>query len=301
MLLRRGDWTGTVVPIYVCVQRGCVTWPRYYRSVRKLNICHRQIDIQNDWYRFIEPQFYHHACHGTISLTADDHEGFHGMIATGYYSTYNDLLTNCYIQAYPSAALDFGSTPATVTIFGLDSNGMRLQTMNGDGTYSDGLVLTLASPYVQSSVLVSKIYRVLKDATQGDVRLYGYDPVNNVLYDLAVYAPSETNPNYARYQLEAGSRCNACGALALMKLAFVPALNDNDLVLIENFEALAYAMQAAKHDEAGDTDGANSFIVKAVGELNKDLRNDNLDEQISINLNPFGTAYPARHSIGHVF
>lgn len=302
LLLNRGDWTGTVVPIYICIRRGCVTMPRYVRQVRELNICSHSIPINNVWYQFVSRDFYHSCSHGSIRLTTHCGGGLKGMNAIGYYSTYNDLPTNCYIRAYPSAAVDFTSGSAkTLTIFGFDSNGIRLQTKNNDGTYSDGIVLTLASPYVQSSVLVNRIERVIKDETQGDVRLYGYEPTNNILYDLAVYGTTEVNPNYARYQLQASSASTSCGVLALVKLAFIPVKYDNDLVLIGNMRALKFAVQSVKAHEAGDIGKADARLAEAISELNLELRNDNPDSTIPINIRAFGTAHPARHSIGRIF
>lgn len=300
MLLERGDWEGTKEPIYVCTQRGCVTWPRYVGSVRELSVCGHPIPIHNVWYQFVDTEFYNHCCgQGTIRLNCNQHGHISGMVATGYYSTYNDVPGDSYIRAYATVNEDFGKT---ITIFGNDSNGIRLQTDNGDGTYSDGVVITLGNPYGTTSVLVQKgSIRVVKEATQGDVRLYAYDPVTATMLDLALYAPSETNPSYARYQLSAGCNCGtSSGVLALVKLAFIPVVNDNDLVLIGNMRALKYAIQSIKADEAGDVEKARARLVQAVNELNVQSRNHNPDSQISINLKPFGTAFPARHSIGRI-
>lgn len=189
----------------------------------------------------------------------------------------------------------------TVTIFGEDENGMPLRTNNGDGTWSDGLVISIAAPYGSTSTLVRRINRVVKDETQGDIRLYAYNADQNLLYDLAVYQPSETNPNYARYQLQAASNKQPCGILALVKLAFIPVKNDNDLVLIGNLRALKFAIQSVRASEAKDEANATELEMKAVHELNLELRNDNPDSQIPINLKSFGTAHPSRHGIGRIF
>lgn len=302
MLLERGDWEGTKEPIYFCVQRGCITLPRFVSSVRELSICGHPIPIHNVWYQFVDTEFYNHCCgQGTIRVGCNASGHISGMVATGYYSIYNDVQVNSYIRAYPSAAIDYTPTAKTVTIFGEDENGIRLQTKNLDGTYSDGIVINLASPYGTTTVLVRKITRVLKDATEGDVRLYAYDPVTATEVDLAVYGPTETNPSYARYQLSAGCNCGtSSGVLALVKLAFIPVVNDNDLVLIGNMRALKYAIQSIKADESGDVEKARARLVQAVNELNIQSRNHNPDSSISINLKPFGTAYPARHSIGRI-
>ena len=55
-LMRRGDWVGTIVPIQVCVRAGCVVWPRYVGSVRRINVCGTPIPIRNQWYEFLQYQ-----------------------------------------------------------------------------------------------------------------------------------------------------------------------------------------------------------------------------------------------------
>src|SRR5436190_23045987 len=50
---RRGDFQSTIKPIYVCARAGCVVFPRYVRSVRKMNVCGHRLDIKNGWYHFL--------------------------------------------------------------------------------------------------------------------------------------------------------------------------------------------------------------------------------------------------------
>ena len=62
-LLRRGDWSGTVLPVCLYVTRGTVTWPRYVGQVRKINVCHRALPMRNLWYQFLplsSAEHYHH-------------------------------------------------------------------------------------------------------------------------------------------------------------------------------------------------------------------------------------------------
>ena len=289
MLLVRGDFVGTVIPVYLCVRDGCITMPRYCRQIRQLNICGKHIQINSLWYQFVDSEFYKSWCgsNGTWNGSGRAFDwgaswGHNGLNAVGYYSTYSNVPLPSYIRAYAQVLEDVGKT---VTIFGEDENGQPLRTNNGDGTWSDGVVITLAMPWGQTTTLVRKITRVLKDPSQGNVLLYALDPATNTLFDLAVYQPSETNPNYARYYLNGMNRgCHTgctVGVLALIKLAYIPVEVDSDLVLIGNLRALKFAIQSIKASEAGNDGAATEFELKAIRELNLELANDQPDNQVT--------------------
>ena len=217
------------------------------------------------------------------------------MDAVGYASTYTDVLAPSFINAYPSLASDAGKT---VTIFGRDANGQVLRTLQTDGTYKDGMVITLQAPFGQSPLVVQAgSIRVVKDETQGDVRLYTQDFNTGALLDIANYAPDETEPNYPRYKLHAGFRtneCNSFGVLALVKLEFIPVRTDTDVVLIDNIQAMKFACQSIKKSEAGDFEGAEIYMQKAVHELNMTLQNETTDDQISFKNETFSGVRPHR-------
>ena len=140
-LIVRGDWTDTVIPIRVCIKSGCVTWPRYVGAVRKMNSCrHGIINMRNVWYEFLDfggPRHIH-AWQGWLG-----HE--RNALAQAKAPTYNDIYgPNCTVRVYPAVNEDVG---ATVQIFGIDNNGQPLTTDNGDGTWSQGIKNTEASPF----------------------------------------------------------------------------------------------------------------------------------------------------------
>jgi len=305
LLLNRGDWRGTLAPIFVCVQHGCVTWPRYVHSVRKLNICDREVGVNNIWYQFVDRDFYSNRIgehYWNVVRPLAPNESYRQMNAVGYYSTYTDVPTPSYIQAYPTLPEDVGQT---LTIFGYDTNGNVLRTKTASGLWQDGINIVLQAPYGQSAVALQPgAIRVVKPVTQGDVRLYAADSTTGLLTDLAVYAPSETTPSYARYQLHAhhhcGDGCNLFGVLALVKLEFIPVSQPNDLVLIDNMEALKLAVQGIKLREAQDAEGGRKYINEAIEALNRELQNETPSWQTPVVFHGMGKANPRRHSIGHM-
>lgn len=302
LLLRRGDWSGTVIPIHVCAKRGCVTWPRYVQTVRELNVCRVPVPIFNKWYefmvggwRFCSSTFGGLVCSMTEQTTAPTHTDIFG--------------DGRYVRFYATVLADLGKT---IQIFGVDNNGQTLRTKNADGTWSEGITLTLAKPFVSTATFVRRIDRVIKQKTNANVYGYAYDPVADVLEDIAVYEPSETKPSYIRYKLQfpllasnpsTGSATNCAaehGVVALVKLKFIPVEVDTDVVLIQNIDALKRLIQSIRFGEQGKYTIARNFETDAVRELNLELRNDNPVEQTPVRLQPFGTAIPARHAIGRI-
>ncbi len=275
-LMRRGDWTGTIVPIHTCVRQGCITWPRYVGNVRKLNICKSPLPVKNVWYDFMDNRD-RSCCHW---LGAEC-----GMINKGRAPVFQDIMADGrYIRAYASVPEDYNKS---VRIFGVDCNGQPLTTDNLDGTWSEGIVIEILDPFGTTSTTVRRIDRVLKDQTQGIVRLYAYDPVQDVLEDIARYDPSETNPSYERSSLRLGQCCGTdCGkvvsVVALVKLRFIPVKHGTDLVLIENIDALKDMVQSVKFREQGDKQGADAYESSAVRELNLELADQNPDTQIPV-------------------
>lgn len=208
---------------------------------------------------------------------------------------------NFYIRAYPMTAKDVGKT---LTIFGTDYNGQPIRILRG-GVWQDGVIITLALPFVSTPMLIRHIDHVLKDETQMPVNLFQYDPVNNVLLNCATYAPTETAPAYRKTELRGfrGRRGNCDGASqieALVKLEFIPVKYGTDLILIDNLDALKLMIQSIRNSEAGDEAGANRYEADAIHELNLELRDRFPLDQIPININAFGSALPAYHGVGRI-
>lgn len=299
-LMRRGDWPGTLLPIRVCVRNGCITWPRYVGEVRALNSCSASIPVRGQWYEFME----HGHDYGRGAESFYVGWGFRGapIGSQGLFQyrapTYNDIYgPNCYVRVYPMAQEDVG---ATVTIFGTDNDNQPLMTRTGE-VWTEGIVLTIPAggAYASSEIPVSRIDRVVKSVTQNKLNLFAYDATNDVLFDLAAYEPSETNPSYLRYRLDGGdsSTWNNCSTtanncsrtiVALVKLQKVPIRVATDLVLINNRKALLNGVRAMKSEEAGNIPQAQLQWKVAIETLNRSLEDSEPDQQISIQNNIFG-------------
>jgi hypothetical protein len=85
---------------------------------------------------------------------------------------------------------------------------------------------------------------------------------------------------------------------AFVKLQFVEASSPDDLILIDNLDALALGMQAAKLSDAYDSGGSEGMMSRAVRELNLDLRDKLPIDQIPVRFSPQGTAHLDKINIG---
>lgn len=303
-LMSRGNWFGTVQPMEGCVVDGCITWPRYVATPLALNVCGRPADLQNRWYHFLpwDPGHIANAC----NYFSHGHAGTLTAEMDGSTPVFNPIACNAgmYLQFYIDNVLDVG---ATITIFGIDSNGQVIRTQHADGVWQEGIELTLAIPYVQTPILVRKVTRVVKDVTNGLVRGYQWDGVslsgsNPLLLDLCVYDPAETSPDYMHSRLH-GFRPHQAGCAftrvtALVKLGYVPIVNNDDLVLIENEDAIRDMMMAVKAKEAEDVPAATAFEANAFRELNYQMRDRFPIEQFTADFRPFGSAGLARVTSG---
>ena len=286
-LLNRGDWAGTLLPIRACISRGCVTWPRYVNQIRNVNTCRQSVKMRNVFYEFME----HNNCLGTYQQWCNGERQMTDQFRAPFY---NDIFgSTSKLRVFPMVSQDVG---VTVRFFGNDIYGQPLMTNNGDGTWSDGIILTAAFPYVESTQYIHHIDRVVKSASQGNILIYGYDASQNAMYDLAVYEPSELNPSYLRTRLDGSSTGTCCGGccsetvIALVKLKFIPVVtNDDGLIFLDGAEgALLAGIRAMKREDAGDFNGAKGFWGQAIEELQRQLEDFSPDSKLSVRNNVFG-------------
>lgn len=280
LLLQRGDWPGTVVPMRFQVIDGCIVWPRLVQRVRRINHCHWPLKVGNIFHDYVDRNQYAGWCGQGIFFWGGagfhHHGGYGRLDSQGRVPIFNDVPTvnPQYIRAYALAPQDVGKT---VTIFGIDANGNPLDHLGNDGFRHPGLIITLAVPFGQSSLTIGRIDAVQKDVTQKRVGLYAYDTVTALLTPLAMYDPDETNPSYAKDRLFSRGHKTCLTpftVITLIKLAFVPVIEDSDYIFIPSLNALKFAVQSIKKGEANDVEAREQYMQQAVNELNFVLNNE---------------------------
>jgi hypothetical protein len=292
-LIERGDWKDLLLPIEICIKRGCATFPRFVAEVRKMySKRHGTIEMRNVWWQFLDTGWRRH-----WDGWCNEHCGGERQMQFEYRAPTSDEIcgTTNYLRFYINAPQDVG---ATCTVFGRDDNGQPLQTQNGDGSWSMGLTLTAIMPYAQSATFVSHIDRVVMSATQSTKYLYAFNNTSQSLYLLSEYYPSETNPSYLRYRLiggiprYSGSTCCSGGnvdrVIALVKIKHVPVSDPTDWIPIDNREALLDGFKAIKLADAYDSAGSDKMWLSAVEKLNRQLENSSPDAQFAASDNTFG-------------
>lgn len=282
-LMRRGAWFDTEQLVKFCVYDRCLTLPEYAATLTGLRVggC-APSNILNHWYAIDQPW-------------GDFTRGVVGR-ERGMGPTYNSIAsaTGSMIRYHVLKQADIGKT---LTLYGTQFGGQPLMEKDADGNWREGLTITAAAPYAQTSVLVTSITSVVRQATQGMTYLYEvYDSTTNpvTLRALATYGPNETNPRYRQYMLENFCCVNGCedangrrisSVEAMVKLAWVPLVNEWDFLLIDNYDALALMIQAIQYEKAGDYANSELFIRKSVNEMNLEDRVRQPEDQLVISVN----------------
>lgn len=297
-LAQRGNWFGTISALNGCVYDNCITWPREVDTVLALNVCGYPSQMSNMWYRYVPIDESHRR--DFIQYSRNGYAGNLMTSGNGNTPVFNNVPcgTNRWIQVFISNSLDSGKK---ITFYGIDSNGQIVNTQRADGTWQDGIELTLGNPFVQSSIQFRRVDRVVKDITSGMVRVYQFD--GTVLYDMAQYQPTETTPDYVTSKIQ-GCRTGSCDGLtkisALVKLKHIDFFNDNDFVVVDCEDAIRDMMISIDRKEQGSIPDAQAMELSAFRELNYQSRNRWPIEQFSVDFRPFGSALLARKMQGFI-
>lgn len=261
-LLLKGKWWGAYARYRICVNSQCLTWPRQVAAIEAISIDQFPIKMRNEWFEYLE------AGYGLKTTDQRDME----MFDRGTAVTFDDICPgDKKLRIYIDDPDDAGKT---ITVSGYDDYNNWILTEDGE---VDGETITLAYPYVDSTHEFSAITGVVKDATQGVVRLYELDTDTLAIRPLAYYEPDETTPVYRRSFLPylGNTTDTDCGKYtidAMVKLEYIPAAKDKDFLLISNLPALKEGCMAVVFEEKGELDKAMLHEARAVQLLEEELR-----------------------------
>lgn len=119
----------------------------------------------------------------------------------------------------------------------------------GEFTYTANETPALSEP-------LRDIHWVKKPETEGFISLYAFRESDYQLYFLAKYHPFETQPRYRRYRITAPDYCCGSSILALCELGYVPLSQPEDILIIQNIDALKMMAMAIGFENANDIDRA---------------------------------------------
>lgn len=110
---------------------------------------------------------------------------------------------------------------------------------------------------------VRDIAYVKKPITAGHVNLYTFDPDTLRMYFLSKYAPGETIPRYRRYRITAPDYTNGSCILAWCELAYLPATHEDEILLIQNLDALKMMVMAMEMEDERNFEFAKAHEADA--------------------------------------
>lgn len=291
-LMRRGGWWNTEALLKVCFVGCRIVWPRIVGTVLGVRFCRGDgIPIYNN----------HWAVAGYMPGGCCGFDTFRGNAVMRDDNTvpcYREITGNTghYIKYHIVKQNDVGKT---IKIFGFKYGNQPLQEKDANGVWQMGLTLTATPAGVQTTELVTKITNVVRQATEGRAWLYQVDQTTGDMIDLAMYEPQETNPVWRSSIIQniraipgytdEYDRC-VRQAEALVKLQFVPAVSDNDFVMLDNRDALELGIAGLRAERAGDDVTAQTKFALAIKELNMEIRDRNPAMQTVIRTNDLSSA-----------
>lgn len=286
-LLKRGAWWGTEIVVRLCAFSCEIVWPNFVGTVMGVRTCSGQMNLKNNWYSIMGPSSCHLDWGGSNWGPIGSGYGYGGNVnAVGFDSntscTGNAITGNTgkLLQYHVVNAEDWGKT---ITFYGKQYGGQPLQEQVS-GVTQNGLTLTAVSGAnpAQTTVLVTRLDQITREATRGMAYLYEYDPATNLQRMLSVFQPNETNPQYRKTTIQNfgsipyyqdANKVKSWNIEALVKLEYVPAVNDRDFLLIDDFDALKLGIQALQFEDAHDYANAEVTWKLAIRELNYESKN----------------------------
>lgn len=282
-LLRRGKWWGTFARYRLCVNNSCLTLPSQIATIESLAVCGQPMRLHDQWFEFLENglglQQTSGGCGNGWGCGANDGR------YRGRYPTFADITgTDKKLWIVCDLTADIGKE---VLVLGYDENNNWIRTVQ-DGVMADGEILVLAqTPGTVSDNLFSVITDVqLNESRDGQCWLYSiaptYDPTTSDKVMLGNYQYFEKHPSYARYYIggvlngtDSDGDCNLTTVDVMAKHDFIPAVKDNDYLVIGNLDALEFMIQALEkfrnavsQTQVGE---AIAFQKLAEDELDKEL------------------------------
>jgi hypothetical protein len=313
-----GKWWGTYKKLRICVTAGCITWPREVKTIEAMNLCGYNIPIQNQWYEFQTDERAPRTGCGREGCEAEE------LLDRGMVTQFRDSVGSCKFRVYPSLTADAGKR---ILLQGIDpATNEEIRTLDTvSGEYVWGEYVTLPNPAITPFVETTNLFKqpglngAQKPLTQGRVTIVAYNPTTTISTQVAVWGPSEENPEYRRTYLigmpEVCGGTSGCNAQAendcidhgdgcvppdeectntvveaIVRLEFIPAIVDSDWLFIGNLQAIKHMMKAIQKEDRNQYTEAEREIQLSLRSLRNELEAYSPNERSVINVQPFGSA-----------
>lgn len=275
-----------------------ITLPPNIARLINLDVCRFPVNIQNEFYEFLEAGVgLQPGCECNQLQTYD----------RGLFPTQADLVAgNKRLRFFITNSADIDRR---ALVQGKDQNGTVIYSLDGVDQVQ-GIFVSFTQPFVDTPLDISVLSGLQKDVTIGQVRVFEVDTVTGVSRLLVTLEPNQEVAAFRRYFINGLPR-NCCGSTdpaatttqvtAMAKLALLPVAVDTDYLVIQNLTALKEECQAVRFGEMDDSTSAGQAALhhrNAIKLLNGELIHHLGKEKPAVNFAPFGTAKLIRQSIG---
>jgi hypothetical protein len=269
-----------------------ITCPRTVARLINVATCDQPVRIQNQFYEFLDAG-YGLKPSGCSCVTSEDLQFYdRGTVPTNL-----DLVTTGNpkkLRFYVADARDYDKR---VLVQGKDQNGNVIRSLD-NGVDVQGFFLTLATPFVESTMTLTEVSGLQKDLTVDNVTVYEVDSVTAATRLISTMEPGEEVACYRRYYINQvpDNCCDGADTVqvqAMAKLEFVPVVVDTDYLIIENLPALKLECEAVRYSEMDSEKAQKMSLLKhsqAIRMLNKELEHRLGKERPAIHFAPFGSA-----------
>lgn len=278
----RTDWDQTQRRVRLTISGCTVTLPREFQSARLVSINRGKADLFQNYYQYLES--------GPGIEMEGEHYGNDLMDEGDGWPTFFDIpdcddTTDYYLFA---ASTKIEDRDKTILIRGKGKNGDDIIQPSGmPGTElalsfwvdKEGVLRDIPAPL--TSIPVKTISSIaLPENRKGYVSLYAVNPKNHAMFFLSKYHPDEVTPGYRRYRLLSNSSPDARTVDMLCKVRYIPATRDDDVLLIQNPDAIKNMVMAIREENAGNVQVSVVLEEKANAQLAKQLVGNRSGEPI---------------------
>lgn len=262
-LLYKGYWPDSYARYRVCVNEACLTWPREIETIEAAMLDNAPLTVRDSWYEFLGS--------GPGGLSEDTGIGKQ-LVDRGTSVAFSEVTSgNKKIAVYCDGAEDVANKRIVVRFVNSYGN-KQFTAFNGNVIEGESLALPAAGNYAYTvnKLAPGGLYHVVKPVTNYMVRLYEYDVDDATIRPLAFYEPKETVPEYRSSLIpnlaaSVGDGCEKITVIVMGKKRYIPCVDDNDLLMIPNIEAVRLGVQAVRFEENNLADDAMKFWALAFG------------------------------------
>lgn len=271
----RADWDQTQRHVKLCTRLGCVALPREFDSARLVGVDGSPVDLFPNSYTYLE--------NGPGLENLSDHYGMDLEDLGDGWPTFFDVPfedgTDFHIFFVTT---DHTDSQKTVTVYGRNKDGTELLQTNGlpglqasirhwagstEGSLDSYPEPSLTVPVHQITQLVLPLAR------RAYLSLFAVNTTTHEMFFLSKYHPAETSPAYRRYKLLGADGTNARSVRMLCKVRHVPLVRDDDVLLIQDLDAIKIMVMAIREENAGNVTSAVTLEALANAQLAKQLAN----------------------------